>query len=60
LVNPQLDSFGGCLTRVVWMVLGNGALFMLAIVIYQQPCRPLSWRDGSGAHGTGKNGVRSR
>ena len=44
---PQLVSSVGCLVHIFWMVFGNAALFMLAVVIYQQPRWPLSWRDGA-------------
>ncbi len=45
--SPPHDSLSGCLVRLAWMFLGNGALFVLAVFIAQGPRAAISALDAA-------------
>ena len=44
---PSQQQFSGCLIRLAWMVFGNAALVVFAIVIARGEAFSLSWPDAA-------------
>ena len=41
------NTFSGCLARIFWVVAGNGALIIVALMIAEGAWWPPTWRDAA-------------
>jgi hypothetical protein len=41
------NTFAGCLARIFWVVVGNGALVIVALMIAEGAWWPPTWRDAA-------------